>query len=209
MCCNFRCHRGDGAFRKQRVRCLATRHATKNTSDMYCGTRHRSRSGLFSDWYRCSNLKRDVARVLRHGARRQKTESETSGKRRWGNDRTGQQQVPYPGPTNFSVFCRSFRTRAEALRPNELDLQQLRDPQNKDRLTTWKHRILASNSFLPPFKKCPLSKVSNWSYLGFSPGRGHQSADAGEDKIRTLRLEDILVVFHVSSLDIFLLDLSL
>lgn len=52
---------------------------------------------------------------------------------------------------------------------------------------------------------------SQTGHILFFPGEGHQSADAGEDKImiRTLRLEDILVVFHVSSFDIFLLDLSL
>ena len=73
-----------------------------------------SRSRLFSDWYRCSNYKRDVARTTDRSAGPETCSSPSSLSQTNKNCNTElrqkhqQQQVLYPGPTNFSVFCQIF-----------------------------------------------------------------------------------------------------
>lgn len=197
VCCNFRCHRGDGALRKQRVRCLATWLATKNPSDMYCGTRHQPTST-----FRDRKPQRTIFRLVQV----------LQLKKRWGTD------------------SNKYRTLAPWTIVSSADLsgqeQRLSGPMNwicssfgipKTKIG-WRHgstgfwlQILFSRRL----KSARYLKSQTGHILFFiscfSPGEGHQSANAGEDKImiRTLRLEDILVVFHVSSFNIFLLDLSL
>ena len=135
MCCNFRCHHGDGALRKQRVRCLATRLATKNTTDMYCGTRHRPTSTfrerkpqqtifrlvqMLQLQKRCGTDNRQVSGAGNPVANKQNCNTELRQKHQ-------QQQVLYPGPTNFSVFCQIFAVAPGSPKQRSADDMEAQD----------------------------------------------------------------------------------